>query len=239
MEQKQPKGNFFLIPTPIEGSLLLSLPQQVIETIHKTFYFIAEKARTTRRFIKTTNPPYAIQDIEVLEIEREVTALSIQNQMAPLLEGINVAFMSEAGLPCVADPGQKYVAFCHENNIKVIPFVGPSSIMLALMASGMNGQNFSFHGYLPAKRNALSDALKRLEREAQKNKQTQIFIEAPYRNNQVVEEALKVLNDRTRFCIALNLTTEEEWIYSQPILTWKKESLPNIHKQPAIFLLAP
>ena len=238
MEKSHHTGTLFLIPTPIAGDVGDSLPQNVIDKIHRLRYFIGEKARTARRFIKITNPPYAIQDIEVLEMERKTSLQYFKRVLSPLSKGQDIGLMSEAGCPGIADPGSGYVSYCHEHGYKVVPLVGPSSIMLALMASGMNGQSFSFRGYLPAKRNELGNALKQIERDAQKGRTTQIFIEAPYRNQQMMEVAKNSLQPSTKLCMAMNITAPNEWIKCQSISEWKKMILPDIHKQPAIFLIA-
>jgi 16S rRNA (cytidine1402-2'-O)-methyltransferase len=156
--------------------------------------------------------------------------------LKPAIEGKNVGIISEAGCPAVADPGAQLVKLAHEKNIKVFPLVGPSSIILALMASGMNGQNFCFHGYLPIEKNERIKKLKLLEENAKRNKQTQIFIETPYRNNQLFEDILKTCNPDTRLCIATDLTLSTEFIITKTISKWK-QTKPELHKRPAVFLL--
>ena len=155
----------------------------------------------------------------------------------PAKEGHDIGLLSEAGCPGIADPGAVIVEIAHRIGIEVHPLVGPSSILLALMGAGMNGQNFCFHGYLSPKKELLPKELKRLEQLSTKNKQTQIFIETPYRNNQLIETALKVLNANTRFCIAVDLTTDKAFIQTKKINLWKKGKRPDFHKRPAIFLL--
>lgn len=230
-------GKLYLIPTPITSMGLDTIPDSNIQIIHQLRFFIAEKARTCRRYLKTTDPPYQIAGISVEEIPREADHRSIESLLKPLLDGHDMGFMSEAGCPGIADPGSRFVAYCHKAGIQVVPLTGPSSILLALMASGMNGQQFTFNGYLPAKRESLRPRLKQLEQRAIKYKQTQIFIETPYRNRQVIDEALQQLGGSTPFCIGLNLSSPNEWIKTATINQWKKTELPEVHKVPAIFLI--
>jgi 16S rRNA (cytidine1402-2'-O)-methyltransferase len=230
-------GKLYLIPTPITENGLETIPDSNIQIIHMLKFFIAEKARTCRRYLKTTQPPYQIAEISVEEIPREVDHKSIAYLLKPLLDGHDMGFMAEAGCPGIADPGSKFVAFCHKKGIQVVPLTGPSSILLALMASGMNGQQFTFNGYLPAKREMLRRRLQQLEQRAIKYRQTQIFIETPYRNRQIIEEALQQLSDTTLFCIGLNLSGPDEWVKTATINQWKKMEKPEVHKVPAIFLI--
>ena len=237
MNHPKHTGKLYLIPTPITSDSLSSIPASTIAQIHRLRYFIAERARTSRRFIKTTNPPFQIADITVEEMPRKIESRSIELLLKPLLNGHDMGFMSEAGCPGVADPGSHFVAYCHKNHIQVVPLTGPSSILLALMGSGMNGQKFTFNGYLPAKKEALKQRLKQLEQRVQKHNETQIFIETPYRNRQIVEEAQHHLQQNTLFCVALHLNADNEWIKTAPISQWKTFKIPEIHKIPAIFLI--
>ena len=231
------KGKLYLIPTPLGEDGLHTIPPYVVEIIHSLDTFIAERAKTARHFIKATQPPYPLSHITVFEIDNNTQSIGFQ-EVKPLLEaGKNVGLMSEAGCPGVADPGANIVAWAHQEGIAVVPLVGPSSILLALMASGMNGQSFTFHGYLSAKREELTKDLKRLEELARKNRQTQIFIETPYRNKQMIETALAVLSATTKFCIAADISLPPQYILTKTIADWKKTAIPDLHKRATIFLI--
>lgn len=230
------KGNLYLIPTPIAEGELRTLPVYVKERLHQLKYFIAERAKTARRFIKATEPKYPISELQFFELNKR-TSPEERNQFLDLaMEGHDMGLLSEAGCPGVADPGAKIVAQAHRLGIRVIPLVGPSSILLALMASGMSGQSFAFHGYLSVKPPELIKDLKSLEQSARRG-QTQIFIEAPYRNDRIVELALENLRPDTFFGIAVDLTAPEEYIRSLTIQQWQKEKRPELHKRPAIFMI--
>lgn len=230
-------GSLYMIPVPLAEASVDTIPARNIELIHQLRIFIAEKARTCRRYIKTTDPPYAISDLDVRELPRKNEQVPLESLLKPLLEGESVGFMSEAGSPGIADPGTRITAFCHRHGIPVVPHVGPSSIMLALMASGLNGQQFCFHGYLPPKKDALKKRLLQLEQQVQRSGETQIFIETPYRNLQMIECALINLHAHTKFCIAADLTGKKEWIKMAPVKDWKSIQIPNLHKVPAIYLM--
>ena len=232
-------GKIYLIPTPLGENALQTIPNYVVEIIHKLDTFIVERAKTARHFIKATNPPYPLSNLTVFEIAENYNLQNDDYQQVKtiLSSGKDVGIMSEAGCPGVADPGAKVVAWAHGLGIEVVPLVGPSSILLALMASGMNGQSFAFQGYLSAKREELSKDLKRMEELAKRLKQTQIFIETPYRNKQFVEVALTVLQPQTHFCIATDLTTPPQYIATKTIAEWRKTEIPDLHKRATIFLI--
>lgn len=230
-------GKLYLIPSPLGENSLHAIPTYVVDLIHKIEYVVAERAKTARHFIKSTDTPRPMPTYQVSELNLRTPQSELDEMLQPVFEGKDVGMMSEAGCPGVADPGAKLVALAHRIGVEVVPMVGPSSILLALMASGMNGQNFRFLGYLPAKVEALASSLKKIELRAKKENQTQLFIEAPYRNRQVIEQALKVLSPETMFCIAADLTLETEFIASKKISAWKKEQVPDLHKRPAIFLI--
>ena len=231
------KGKLYLIPTPLGEDVLHTIPPYVVEIIHSLDTFIAERAKTARHFIKATQPPYPMSNITVFEIDNNTQSIDFQ-EIKPLFEaGKNVGLMSEAGCPGVADPGANIVAWAHQEGIEVMPLVGPSSILLALMASGMNGQSFTFHGYLSAKREELTKDLKRLEELARKNRQTQIFIETPYRNKQMIDTALTTLSAHTKFCIAADISLPPQYIVTRTIADWKKTTIPDLHKKATIFLI--
>lgn len=232
------KGKLYLIPTPLgieNGGH--ALPEYVKEIIHELTIFIVEKAKTARRYIKTTQHPKAISELTFSELNKRVDYEEWSQYLQPAEAGNSIGLLSEAGCPGVADPGAEIVKLAHEKGIEVVPLVGPSSLLLALMGSGMNGQSFAFHGYLSPKKEIVGKDLKRLEQLAQKAKQTQLFIETPYRNGQLVEQALRVLSNKTRFCIAMDLTLPNEYIVTKTIEKWRKTKLPDLHKRPAVFLL--
>lgn len=228
----------YLIPSVLADEGLNAIPSYVTDAIRDCRVFFAENERTTRRFFKqlwkTCLPG---QDIVIDDYEwHTISDDSAGILRSRLREGKNVGIISEAGLPGVADPGQSLVAAAQEMDVTVRPLSGPSSILLALMASGMNGQQFQFNGYLPIDQQQRAKSIKDLETESAKKNCTQIFIETPYRNNQLTETLLKTCNPSTRLCIAAGITGKEEWIKTKSIAEWLK-NIPDIHKRPAIFLL--
>lgn len=233
----QSKGKLYLLPTPLGENSNHTIPSYVIEIIHELSVFIAEKAKTARHFIKSIHHPSRISELTFYELNKRIDPSEWRTYLTLAKEGKNIGLLSEAGCPGVADPGAEIVKLAHQQGIEVIPLVGPSSILLALMGSGMNGQNFAFHGYLSPKKEVLPKDLKRLESNAKKFKQTQIFIETPYRNGQVMEQALKHLSNATQFCVAMDLTLSSQYIASHRVEAWKKKNLPEVHKKPAVFLI--
>ncbi|MEM6320304.1 MAG: SAM-dependent methyltransferase [Bacteroidota bacterium] len=231
------RGKLYLIPTPLGENGPQILPQYVLNTVHQIDIFIAERAKTARRYIKTIEHPKAISELTFSELNKRIDREEWQQYLNPALTGNDIGLLSEAGCPGVADPGADIVKLAHEKDIEVIPLVGPSSILLAMMASGMNGQCFAFHGYLSPKKEIVGKDLKRLEQLAQQQKQTQLFIETPYRNGQLVEQAIKVLGPKTQFCIAMDLTLPTQYVKTRTIGQWRQEKLPELHKRPAVFLL--
>ena len=231
------KGKLYLIPTPLGEDGDHVLPQYVKDIIHQLDLFIAEKAKTARRYIKTTGHPKPISELVFSELNKRIDYSEWSQYLKPAEAGTDIGLLSEAGCPGVADPGAEIVKLAHEKGIEVIPLVGPSSLLLALMGSGLNGQSFAFHGYLSPKKELIGKDLKKLEQAAQKGRQTQLFIETPYRNNQLVEQAFKTLSPKTRFCIAMDLTLPNEYIVTKTIAEWRKSKLPELHKRPAVFLL--
>ncbi len=231
------KGKLYLIPSALGEQAIHTIPPYVIERLHQLDFFIAERGKTARAFIKATEPVKPFSKLTFFELNKFTEESEIPSFMEPLDSGHNVGLLSEAGCPGVADPGAVIVELAHQKGIEVVPLVGPSSLLLALMGSGMNGQSFCFHGYLPAKRNALPNALKKLESMAVRHKQTQLFIEAPYRNNPMLVEAVRTLAPTTKLCIATDLTLPSQYIVTKTIAEWKKEELPNLHKRPTVFLI--
>ncbi len=232
------KGKLYLIPIPLGSEENETLPDALIQRIHALDIFIVERARTARRFVSSTKPPKTIQEITFHELDKYNPVENINQFLADAEAGKDIGLMSEAGCPGVADPGAKVVELAHKKGIQVIPLVGPSSILLALMASGMSGQKFCFHGYLPVKNPERSKTIKLLESQSAKQNQTQIFIETPYRNNVFLKDLMQTLSANTRICVACDLTLATEYIKTLTAAEWKKEKqLPELHKRPAVFVI--
>lgn len=232
------KGKLFLIPSPITDEGLDSISAETIRVIHSLDYFIVERTRTARRFISKSKHPKAIDELTFEEMpEEELSDKDIESSLKPLSDGNNIGLMSEAGLPAIADPGNKYVRVAHKMGIKVVPLSGPSSLMLGLMASGLEGQRFSFHGYLSAKKNELPAQVKNIMQRADRDDATQIWIEAPYRNNQILEAIENYAEPGRSFCIAAGMGSEKGFVLTKKVSEWKKAGWPEIHKVPAVFLL--
>lgn len=232
------RGNLYLIPTIIgEGTEEKTLTSFITEKIKTIDIFIVENIRTSRRFIKKICKEKDI-DSTVFYAYGKHDKLNFQEDLLPnIYQNKDIGLISEAGMPCIADPGSNIVDFAHKFEIKIIPLVGPSSILLALTASGLNGQNFAFNGYLPIDKSKKTKKIKYLEVLSKKTQQTQIFMETPYRNIQLFESILKTCFNSTKLCIASNITLDAENIRTQRIEEWKLSGPPNIHKSPAIFLI--
>jgi 16S rRNA (cytidine1402-2'-O)-methyltransferase len=231
-------SNVYLIPSLLDENAHASLPAYIIEAVKDCKVFFVEDERSARRFLKSIWKEMVIDDYEWFvadktTIKLPATGISFRNK---LKEGKNIGIISEAGCPGVADPGQQLIAIAHANGGTVKPLVGPNSILLALMASGMNGQLFTFVGYLPIDNTEKIKAIREMESESARKNCTQIFMETPYRNNQLLESLVKTCKPSTRLCIAANITGSKEFIHTQSIEQWKKK-LPDLHKQPAIFCL--
>ncbi len=229
------KGRIFLFPCPIFEGKTESLSAESIKWLHETTTFVVEKAKTARHFIKSTQHPVPIALMQILEITENKKELNEFLQVVH--QGTNIGVISEAGCPGVADPGAEVVEWAHLHGIKVVPFVGPSSILLALMASGFNGQNFVFNGYLSNKKPELITQIKTLEQKVQKTGQTQIFMETPYRNAFIIETCLDTLNEQTRLCIACDINAPDEYIRQMRVVEWKKAIKGEYHKRPCIYLI--
>ncbi|NNE30021.1 MAG: SAM-dependent methyltransferase [Saprospiraceae bacterium] len=228
----------YLIPCSIGENSPDQLPKASLEILDSLDFFIVERARTARRFIKACFADKAIDALEIFEFDKHDPEQGLEPFLQKMQEENRPAgLLSEAGSPGVADPGQGLVRIAHQKGIPVIPLVGPSSILLALMASGMNGQSFAFHGYLPVKKPELQKALKSLEERVAQSGQTQIFIEAPYRNQQLLATAVSCLKPETNLAMAIDLTLPEEQILSQPISKWKNTPTKGFHKRPAVFMI--
>ena len=229
------KGQLYLIPVPIADGAVQTLSPAIGNTTATLKHFFVENVRTARRFLRLLHATLVIDELSFYEIDKH-TGPDINMLKKLLKDGKDVGVMSEAGCPGIADPGSVLVKAAHDVDSKVIPLTGPNSIVLALMASGMNGQSFCFNGYLPVKEPARSQKIKQLEHISAKESQTQIFIETPFRNNAMVEELLKHCRQNTLLCIAQNLTAENEFIKTLPLSEWKKNK-PDMPKEPAVFLI--
>jgi 16S rRNA (cytidine1402-2'-O)-methyltransferase len=229
--------NLYLIPTTLgETAVEKVLPAENMEIVRSLRYFVVENTRTARRHLKKMVPEIVIDDLDFKELNEHTQSAELELLLSPLNQGFNIGILSEAGCPGIADPGADLVMLAHEKGIRVIPLVGPSSILLSLMASGLNGQNFAFIGYIPVKPAERSAAIRDIERSSSRDKQTQIFIEAPYRNAKLLDDLLAVCNGQTRLCIAVDITLESEFVVTKTIAQWKR-AVPDINKRPAIFLL--
>jgi 16S rRNA (cytidine1402-2'-O)-methyltransferase len=232
-----PKGTLFLIPVPLaDSSADKVITKNHTNLINQLSVYIVENEKTARFWLKNMGLTIPQSDLLIHVYGKHSEKVEMRSYFTELEAGTDVGLMSEAGCPAVADPGSEIVAEAHRRGIKVVPMVGPSSIILALMASGFNGQSFTFHGYLPIDKAQRSKRIKELENIAERQNQTQIFIETPFRNNQVLEDILKSCNARTRLCVACNLTDEDEQIISQSVEQWRKKKV-DFHKKPAIFLI--
>lgn len=231
------KGNLYLIPNTLgESPIERNLPHDTIEIIRSIKYFVVENIRSARRFLKKVDKQIEIDDLVFFELDKHTNPNDIPGFLKPVYEGKHLGLLSEAGCPGVADPGAEVVKLAHEKNLHVIPLVGPSSILLSLMASGLNGQSFAFNGYLPLKKGELGKYIKHLEERSIRGKQTQIFIETPYRNMKMLQELISACRPQTRLCIACDITLETEFIQTKTIAQWKGK-IPAINKRPAIFLI--
>ncbi|WP_288350921.1 SAM-dependent methyltransferase [uncultured Alistipes sp.] len=234
------KGTLYLIPCPISEE---TAPWNVLPAANKAVmdgldYFIVENTRTARRFLSKAGVARPIDELEFRELNEHTAAgREVEELIAPLLAGRSAGVISEAGVPGVADPGALAVEACHRHGIRVVPLTGPSSIVLAMMASGLNGQSFAFNGYLPVKPPERAQAIRRLERRAHSEGQSQMFIEAPYRNAKLMEQLLQVLAPATRLTLAMDLTAPGEFIATRTVEEWRRSRLPEMQKRPAIFIV--
>ncbi len=237
-ETKIAKGKLILIPTTL-GDFETStkvLPQYNIEVIYGLREFVVEQVRTARRFLSFLNHPIPIDQLVFHELNKHTKSAEVSTYLKSLKSGGSIGLLSEAGTPCVADPGAKVVAMAQESGYQVVSLIGPNSILLALMASGFNGQHFVFHGYLPIDKAALQKKIKEMENQVYKSDQTQIFIETPYRNNPMFDLLVSTCQPSTKMCLATNLTLDTEQVVTKSIQGWKKEK-PELHKKPTVFLL--
>ena len=227
----------YLIPTTLGDSPTENvIPQYVVDIINSTDHYIVENIKTARRYLIKAGIKAKIDDLTFYELNKHSSPENYNSYLNAIKDGKNVGIISEAGTPGVADPGADIVAIAHQRNIPVVPLVGPSSILLSVMASGLNGQSFAFVGYLPIQKNERIKRIKELERRSQIENQTQLFIETPYRNNHLIDDILTHCSSETKLCIAADITLETEFIKTKTVKEWKKD-IPNIHKRPSIFLI--
>ena len=233
-------GTLYLIPCPIsEDTLPYDVtPEGNREVITSLDYFIVENLRSARRFLSKAGIERKIDELEFVELNEHTTsAQDIERMLRPVLAGRSAGVISEAGVPGVADPGADIVALAHRHGIRVVPLVGPSSILMSLMASGLNGQLFAFVGYLPVKEQERQRRIKELERRVMAERQAQIFIEAPYRNIKLFEALVKTLTPQLRLTVAVDITSPNEYIATRSVAEWRKSQVPDMAKRPTIFLL--
>jgi 16S rRNA (cytidine1402-2'-O)-methyltransferase len=230
-------GKLYLIPTTLgDNEPLEVLPFSVRTVIDELQYFIVENEKTARRFIKKITPKKSQPSLKIFKIDKYAEEIEVQTYLDVCAQGISVGLLSEAGVPAIADPGAEVVKLAHEKGIRVIPLVGPSSIILAMMASGFNGQNFAFNGYLPIDNAERKAAIKNLEKLSFEKNQSQIFIETPFRNDKMFADLKNTLASTTKLCIACDITLQSEYIKTLAIKDWQLEN-PNLHKRPTIFII--
>ena len=231
------KGKLYLIPTTLGDTEPLEvLPMSVKKIIEQVDHYIVENEKTARRFIKKISPRKSQPSLTMYLLDKFTDEIEVQHYLDVCLQGINVGLLSEAGVPAVADPGASMAMLAHKKQIKVVPLVGPSSIMMAMMSSGLNGQNFAFNGYLPIDKNERKKSIKQLEKLSFDKNQSQLFIETPYRNEKMFQDLIQTLSNETLLCLAVDITLTNEYINTMPVRLWKHEKL-DIHKRPAIFII--
>jgi 16S rRNA (cytidine1402-2'-O)-methyltransferase len=231
-------GILYLIPCTLGDTAAEQvLPQHVIGVARKLQHFVVEQPKTARQFLSALKHVQPIQTLHFATLNEHTAANELPGLLAPLLAGHDVGIISEAGCPGIADPGANLVNLAHRNGIRVVPLVGPSSILLALMASGLNGQCFAFHGYLPIAETDKNKAIVTLEAESIKRKQTQLFIETPYRNDRMLGALLAQCRPETLLCVATDITLPSEQIQTRSIAQWKSQPIPQLNKRPSLFLL--
>lgn len=231
-------GTLYMVPVTLgDDHLSYVIPSEVMKLVQGLEHFVVENEKSARRFLSLVKTNKPVRELKFQLLNEHTAEKDLPALIAPLLAGHNVGMLSEAGCPGVADPGALLAALAHKKGIKVSPLVGPSSILLGLIASGFNGQQFTFLGYLPSDKAARITKLKALEKQSQHLNETQIFIETPYRNQHMLEDILASCNANTKLCIARNVSLENELVISKTIADWKKGAMPDLHKQPTVFLL--
>jgi 16S rRNA (cytidine1402-2'-O)-methyltransferase len=237
VDQHVEKSILYLIPSPLgENAPMEVLPLTVRKVIEEVTHFIVENEKDARRFIKRISPKKDQSLLQLYPLNKFTSPEEILTYLDPILEGITMGVISDAGCPGVADPGAEIVKMAHRKNIVVRPLVGPSSILLALMSSGLNGQNFAFNGYLPINKSKRQKEIKKLEKKSYDYNQSQLFIETPYRNDQLLQDLLKILDRNTEVCVACDISLPTEYIKTFTVQQWKKIKL-DLHKRPAIFII--
>jgi 16S rRNA (cytidine1402-2'-O)-methyltransferase len=230
------KGRLYLIPVTLGGNdLRMLIPDRVLETTKRLRYFVVEDIRSARRYLRSVDNEFPIDESHFLELNEHTRDEDIVHYLDPVLNGSDMGLMSEAGMPAIADPGSRLIAIAHRKMIPVVPLPGPSSILLALVSSGLNGQKFMFHGYLPVKPADRAVKLKELERNAGTG-YSQIFMETPYRNNSMLDTILSVCRNDTLLCIAADLTLPTEFIRTMRITEWRN-SRPDLNRRPAVYVM--
>jgi 16S rRNA (cytidine1402-2'-O)-methyltransferase len=231
-----PAGTLYLLPTGLGGEVVPLLPQATLETVTRLDRFIAENPKTARAFLKAAGYGRPLQDVAIDTLDEHTPESQLTALLQPLVDGVDCGLVSEAGCPAVADPGAGLVRRAHTAGIRVKPLVGPSALLLAIMASGLNGQRFAFHGYLPVERNARAKRLGELERLSAQDRAAQMFIEAPYRNDAMLDAILKTCQRDTLLCVATDLTLASESVRTLPISQWLREK-PDVNRRPTVFLI--
>ena len=237
-EDTSNQGELFLIPVSIEQEFNNDfLLEEDKKKLKKVKNFIVENPKTARKALKKLNLNQSLQELNIVEHSKKSSLESIEDYLKPVFAGENLGLLSDSGTPCIADPGALIVSKAHELNIKVTPLVGPSSIILSLMASGFNGQNFCFHGYVPIEENEKADFFKEIQKNIKAKQETQIFIETPYRNNKLLTDILKIDNKSIKLCVATNLTNTDQVILSKSLKDWRRNKTPDLSKKLCVFLL--
>ena len=237
-EDTSNQGELFLIPVSIEQEFNNDfLLEEDKKKLKKVKNFIVENPKTARKALKKLNLNQSLQELNIVEHSKKSSLESIEDYLKPVFAGKNLGLLSDSGTPCIADPGALIVSKAHELNIKVTPLVGPSSIILSLMASGFNGQNFCFHGYVPIEENEKADFFKEIQKNIKAKQETQIFIETPYRNNKLLTDILKIDNESIKLCVANNLTDTDQVIVSKSLKEWRQNKTPDLSKKLCVFLL--
>jgi 16S rRNA (cytidine1402-2'-O)-methyltransferase len=231
------RATLYLIPVPLGENLQGEIPEATLAVVRSLTHFVVEHPKTARKWIKAMEHPAPLPSLWMEELNEHTPDEDLHHLLKPLSEGHSLGIMSEAGCPGIADPGAKLVQLAHKKAIPVVPLVGPSSILLALMSSGMNGQAFTFHGYLPNKQGALQPAIKKLEQTARQQKVTQAFIETPYRNQALFQTLVQTLQPDTLLGIAASLTTADAQIKTLTVAEWRKQEAPDLHKKPSVWLI--
>ena len=230
------KGKLFLIPTIIaEDTQQAVIPASVVDALKKIEHFLAEDIRTARRYLSSLKIYESIEPLDFKVLDKKTKEQELKELFSPIDQGKSLGILSESGCPGIADPGALAAKYAHANGITVVPLTGPSSILLSLMASGLNGQKFAFHGYLPVDSKESVEVIKTFEKESRAKRQTQLFIETPYRNNSCFNNLLKALHEDTLLCVAIDVTGKDESIQTKPVKAWRKDK-PELPKSPAIFL---